>query len=135
MDLQTLNYSFSFLFLFLFIFYLRLTLSLPRSQIKQLGTFILYLATNLPRLNSLDRFYFYILQHQFKHGMIQIRLLDHPSRSRTASKLCADMFFHRNMVSLHHQSRTYLEFPLPIMKYETYWYRRLTGPTTQSYLT
>ena len=47
---------FLFFFHFLLIFYLRLALLLPRPQIKQLGTFILYLTTNLPRLNSLDRF-------------------------------------------------------------------------------
>ena len=47
---------FLFFFHFLLIFYLRLALLLPRPQIKQLGTFILYLTTDLPRLNNLDRF-------------------------------------------------------------------------------
>ena len=47
---------FLFFLHFLLLFYLRLPLSLPRPQIKQLGTFILYLTTNLPRLNSLNRF-------------------------------------------------------------------------------
>ena len=121
-----LLFFFVFSFSFSFSFYLRLPLLLPRPQIKQLGTFILYLTTNLPRLNCLDRFFFSNLQHQFKHGMIQIRLLDHPSKSRTSSKLCTDMFPFRNMRSLHHQSRTYLGLPLPIMKNETYWYRQLT---------
>ena len=31
------------------------------------------------------------------------------------------------MGPLHHQRRTYLELPMPIMKHETYCYRRLTG--------
>jgi len=62
--------------------------------------------------------------------MTQIKLLDHPSTSRTSSKLCTDVFLHTNMGPLHHQSRTYLEFPQSIMKHETYWYRRLTLPST-----
>ena len=106
--------------------YLKLPLLLPRAHIRQLGAFILYLTTDLPSLNYLDRYSFSILQHQFKHGMIQIILLDHPSKSRTSAKLFTDVFLHTNMGPLHHQSKTYLELPLPIMKHETYWYRRLT---------
>ena len=68
LDLQTLICS--FLFLFQMTCHLKLPLLLPRAQIKQLGAFILYLTTNLPSLNCLDRFSFSILQHQFKHGMI-----------------------------------------------------------------
>jgi len=126
--LRLANPQFLFSFSFQMIFYLRLPLLLPRAQIKQLDTFILYLTTNLPRLNSLDRLSFSILQHKFKHGMIQIRLLDHPSIRRTPSKLCTNVPIHTNMGPLHQQSRTYLEFPQSIMKYETYWYRRLTAP-------
>ena len=40
----------------------------------------LYLSTNLPRLNSLDRFHSLFYNINLKHGMIQIRLLDHPSK-------------------------------------------------------
>ena len=73
LDLKTL--IFSFLFLFQITCYLKLPLLLPRAQIKQLGAFILYLTTNLPSLNCLDKLSFSILQHQFKHGMIQIEQL------------------------------------------------------------
>ena len=126
LDSQTVNCS--FIFLFQMTCYLKLPLLLPRVQIKQLGAFILYLTTNLPSLNCLDRFSFSILQHQFKHGMIQIILLDHPLTSRTTTKLFTNLFVHTNMEPLHHQ--TYLELPMPIMKHETYWYRRLTDRTT-----
>jgi len=36
--------------------------------------------TCLPRLNSLDRLLSLFYSRKFKHGMIQIRLLDHPSK-------------------------------------------------------
>jgi len=45
LDLQTLMCLFFSFGFFLLIFYLMLALSLPRPQIKQLGTFILYLTT------------------------------------------------------------------------------------------
>jgi len=102
LDLQTLNCS--FLFLFQMTCYIKLPLLLSRAQIKQLGAFILYLTTNLPSLNCLERCSFSILQHQFKHGMIQITLLDHPLTSRTIPKLFTNVFVHTNMEPLHHQS-------------------------------
>jgi len=80
--------------------YLKLPLSLPRAQIKLLGAFILHLTTNLPSLNYLDIFSFSILQQQFKHGTIQIELLDHPLTRRTTPKLFTNVFVHKNMEPL-----------------------------------
>ena len=100
---------FLFFWLFLLIFYLRLPLLLPRSQIKQLGTLILYLTTGLPRLNSLGRLLSLFYNRKLKHGMIQIRLLDHPSKLSQHQAYVHTLSSHGNMGSLNHQSRANLE--------------------------
>ena len=79
LDLQTLMCLFLFHWLFLLIAYLVLPLFLPRPQIKQLGTL-----ASLPnywsaKIKQFGQTSFSILQQKLKHGMIQIRLLDHPS--------------------------------------------------------
>ena len=57
---------FLFLWLFLLVFYLRLALSLPRPQIKQLGTFILYLTTSSAKIELFGHISFSNLQHKIE---------------------------------------------------------------------
>ena len=87
LDLQTLLCLF-FSFGFLLIFYLKLPLLLPRPQIKQLGTFFHYLSTLPAKIELFGQVSFSNLQQKLKHGMTQLRLLDHPFRSRAASTKC-----------------------------------------------
>lgn len=65
---------------FLLIFYLELSLLLPRPQIKQLGTFFLYLTILSAKIELFGQISFSNLQQKLKYDMIQIRLLDHPSK-------------------------------------------------------
>ena len=109
LDLQTILCLF-FTFGFLLIFYLKLPLLLPRPQIKQLGTFFHYLSTLPAKIELFGQVSFSNLQQKLKHSMTQLRLLDHPSRSRAALTKQV-YFFHKNMRSLHHQSRSYWHFP------------------------
>ena len=120
--------AFSFSLAFLLIFYLELPLLLPRPQIKQLGTFFLYLTTLSAKIELFGQTSFSNLQQKLKYGMIQIRLLDHPSKIQSTSSYVHTLHSLGNMESLYHQSIAYLELSLPIMKYETYWYRYLTPP-------
>ena len=88
LDLQTLLCLFFSFGFFLLVFYLRLALLLPRPQIKQLGTFILYLTTLPAKIELFGQISFSNLQQKLKDGMTQLRLLDHPFRSGAASTNC-----------------------------------------------
>jgi len=71
--------AFSFHWLFAFIPYLIQPLFLPRSQIKQLGTLASLPSYWSAKIKQFGQISFSILQHgNWKHGMIQIRLLNHP---------------------------------------------------------
>ena len=109
LDLQTLLCLF-FIFGFLLIFYLKLPLLLPRPQIKQLGTFFHYLSTLPANIELFGQVPFSNIQQKLKHGMTQLRQLDHPSRSR-AAPIKTSIFFHKNMRSWYHQGRSYWHFP------------------------
>ena len=91
LDLQTLLCLF-FSFGFLLIFYLKLPLLLPRPQIKQLGTFFLYLSTLPAKIELFGQVSFSNLQQKLKHGMTQLRLLDHPFWGKAASTKCRYTF-------------------------------------------
>ena len=99
-------------------------LFLPRSQIRQLGTFVslpIYWSAKIKQFGQIS---FSILQHgNWKHGMIQIRLLDHPSKLSSYQNWYRHCLLREIWDLCICQSWAYLDLWYPIMKYETYWYR------------
>jgi len=114
---------FLFFWLFLLIFYLALSLLLPRSQIKQLGTLILYLNYWSAKIKQFGQTPFSVLQQKLKHGMIQIRLLDHPSKFSKHETMYTPCVLLEIWDLCIIKAEHIWHLNLPIMKYETYWYR------------
>ena len=117
---------FLFFGFFLLIFYLELPLLLPRSQIKQLGTLLLYLSYWSAKIKQFGQTSFSILQ-QKNWNMAWSRLgcwTIHPNSVNI--KLCTHIAFSWKYGIFASPKQSIFELSLPIMKYETYWYRYLT---------
>ena len=122
MNLQTLLCLF-FSLAFLFIAYLVLPLLLPRPQIKRLGTLLslpIYLSAKFKQYGQTS---FSNLLQKLKHGMIQIELLDHPSKLSEGEALNALFPFLKIWDLCLIKAEHIWHVRSTIMKYETYCYR------------
>ena len=114
---------FLFHWLFLLISYLALPLLLPRPQIKQLGTLVSLPNYWSAKIKQFGQTSFSILQQKLKHGMIQIRLLDHPSKFSKHESMYTPCLVFEIWDLCFSKAEHIWHLNFPIMKYETYWYR------------
>ena len=118
--------SLPFLFFgfFLLIFYLLLPLLLPRSQIKQLGTLLLYLSYLPAKIKQFGQTSFSILQLKIQNmawsrlGCWTIHQNLSPHQAISTDYILLEIC-DLCMIKAEH----IWNFSLSIMKYETYWYR------------